>query len=71
MLPKCNYGFTYNKMSSIYSKGLAARVMPEQRSGTLCCISLCAPHCACRHMGKVQQCLLGQQYFGIGCLDLY
>ena len=52
-------------------KGLAACAMPAQCSAALCCVTLCAPHCACRHMGKVQQCLLGQQYFGIGCLDWY
>ena len=52
-------------------KGLAACATPAQCSTALYCITLCAPHCACRHMGKVQQCLLGQQYFGIGCLDWY
>ena len=35
-------------------KGLAACAMPAQCSATLCCVTLCAPHCACRHMGKVQ-----------------
>ena len=52
-------------------KGLAACAMPVQCSAVLCCVTLCAPHCACRHMSKVQQCLLGQQYFGIGYLDWY
>ena len=41
-------------------KGLAACAMPAQHSAVLCCVTLCAPHCACRHMRKVQQCLLGQ-----------
>ena len=54
-----------------YCKGLAACAMPAKCSAVLCCITLCAPHYACRYMGKVQQCLLGQQYFGIGCLDWY
>ena len=52
-------------------RGLAARAMPAQCNAVLCCVTLCAPHCACRHMGKVQQCLMGQQYFGIGFLDWY
>ena len=57
--------------SNTLCKGLAACAMPAQRSATLCCVTLCAPHCACRHTGKVQQCLLGQQHFGIGYLDWY
>ena len=52
-------------------KGFIAYAMAAQPSAELCYVTLCAPHCACRHIGKVQQCLLGQQYFGIGCLDWY
>ena len=59
------------KFSWIPCKGLTACAMPAQHSAALCCVTLCVPHCACRHMGKVQQCLLGQQHFGIGCLDCY
>ena len=41
-------------------KGLADYATPAYCSAALCCITLCAPHRACRHMGKVQQCLLGE-----------
>ena len=40
-------------------KVLAACAMPAQCSAVLYCVTLCVPHCACRHMGKVKQCLLG------------
>ena len=34
-------------------KGLAACAMPAQCSAMICCVTLCAPHYACRYMGKV------------------